>query len=104
MPRSNYNIFSLSIGAGFNTTELDPFERACGIRVRFLPDDFFLEAFFADFFAFFFGEFFFFFEPDNRSFLIFSFSLRTRLSKLSIFFFTFDISTTLSKLFYIAGP
>lgn len=70
-----------------------PLERATGFGARFLAVIFFFflgATFF--FFAFDFeAAFFFFLAPADFNFLIFSLSLRTRLSKASIFFWVFDI-------------
>lgn len=77
-----------------------PLERVTVFGARFLAVIFFFffgAAFF--FFAFDFeAVFFFFLALDDFSFLIFSLSLRTRLSKASIFFWVFDI--VYSPLFY----
>ena len=78
---------------------LDPFPRKLSLEDRFfVVPDFFLDPalFFTEGLARFF--FFAFLALAVRSFLIFSLSLRTRLSNASIFFFTFDILTLTSGI------
>ena len=107
MPQAHklpYGFYELRIASPVGTVwfapigdTLEPFPRELGLNDRFLVfPTFFLDPafFFAEDFASFF--FFAFLAPAVRSFLIFSFSLRTRLSNASIFFFTFDMLTLTS--------